>query len=78
MRAIRKSMRHLKEVREGEHDLLEQLREALVQKYENRTDKKARYRPTNKDKKPLGEPQIRAMTDDEREKLRKTLAALAA
>ena len=78
MRAIRKAMRNLSEASEGKNNLLEQLRDALVQKYENHTDKKSRYRPENKDKKPLGDPQVREMTDDEREKLRKTIASLAA
>ena len=49
-----------------------------MQKYKNSTDKKARYRPVNKDKKPLGDPNVREMTDEEREKLRKIEGSLAA
>jgi hypothetical protein len=49
-----------------------------VQKYNNRTDKKARYRPKNPDKKPLGDPTIRKLNREEREKLRKVNQQLAA
>lgn len=76
MRAIRKCMRNLGN--ECENSLLEQLNAALVQKYKNTTDKRTRYRPANKDKKPLGDPNVRQMTDEEREKLRKTEADIAA
>ena len=78
MRAIRWCMRSLEKECNGNDGLLEQLRDALVQKYNNSTDKKARYRPPNKDKKPLGDPNVRQMTDEEREKLRKTTGNLAA
>lgn len=78
MRAIRKCMRNLGDPCQGQQSLSEQLRLALVQKYNNSTDKRARYRPANKDKKPLGAPNVRQMTDEEREKLRKTDASPAA
>lgn len=39
---------------------------ALVQDYNNGTDKKARYRPKNPDKKPLGQPKIRKPTPNEK------------
>ena len=69
MRALRKCLRHLNEYADPSNDLLSQLSEALVQKYQNRTDKKARYRPPNPDKKPLGEPTVRKLNREEREKL---------
>ncbi len=78
MRALRKCMRKLDQYADPETDLLAQLSEALVQKYDNRTDKKARYRPKNPDKKPIGEPQVRKLTREEREKLRKINEQIAA
>ena len=78
MRALRKCMRQLHKYASEEEGLLYQLSQALVQRYNNRTDKRARYRPQNPDKKPLGEPQIRPMTAEEREKLRKYKPKLAA
>ena len=71
MRALRKCMRNLNKYADPSQDLLYQLSRALVQKYNNRTDKKARYRPKNPDKKPLGEPTIRKLNREEREKLKK-------
>jgi hypothetical protein len=78
MRAIRKCMRNLNDECEGKNELMDQLCDALIQKYKNHTDKKARYRPANKDKKPLGDPHVRQMTSEERERLRKTQASMAA
>jgi hypothetical protein len=70
MRALRQCMRKLDKHTEPGDDLLIQLAGALVQKYNNRTDKKARYRPKNPDKKPIGEPTVRKLTAEERDKLR--------
>ena len=70
MRALRKCMRNLNKYADASNDLLLQLSTALVQKYNNHTDKKARYRPKNPDKKPLGEPTIRKLNRKERRKLR--------
>jgi hypothetical protein len=71
LRALRMCMRNLNKYADADNDLLTQLSAALVQQYRNRTDKKARYRPQNPDKKPLGEPKIRKLTRDEEKKLRK-------
>lgn len=71
MRALRACMRNLTRYAEAGTDLLSKLAHALVQKYNNRTDKKARYRPKNPDKKPLGEPIVRPLDPQQREKLRK-------
>jgi DDE family transposase len=69
MRALRTCMRSLDKRPRTEDGLLHQLSKALVQRYVNHTDKRSRYRPKNPDKKPLGDPEIRKMTTDEREKL---------
>ncbi len=39
-----------------------------MQKYHNRTDKKARYRPPKPDKKPLGEPTVTKLNREARAK----------
>jgi hypothetical protein len=49
---------------------MEELSAAIVQRYNNRTDKRARYRPKNPDIKPLGDPTIRKLTPEEKKKLR--------
>jgi hypothetical protein len=77
MRALRNSMRNINKRPKPEEGLLHQLSQALVQRYDNRTDKRSRYRPKNPDKKPLGDPTIRKMTAEERRKLRKTEPILA-
>lgn len=70
MRALRECMRKLHKYADRDCDLLSKLSRSLVQKYNNRTNKKARYRPQNPDKKPLGEPKIRKLNRLERKKLR--------
>lgn len=70
MRALRKCMRNLNKRPQPADGLLHQLSQALVQRYNNHTDKRARYRPKNPDKKPLGDPEVRKMTTEEREKLK--------
>ena len=71
-------MRNLNQFPKPGEGLLEQLREALIQRYQNGTDKQARYRPKNPDKKPLGDPVIRKLTKKERELIRKLEQQLAA
>lgn len=78
MRALRKCMRNLNDLSDPSDNLLSQLTAALVQPYQNHTDKRARYRPENPDKKPLGEPVVQQLTKEEREKLRKFHESLAA
>lgn len=70
LRALRKAMRNLSKHRDRRDDLLHDLARAKVQRYQNRTDKRARYRPPNPDKKTLGEPQLRKINAAEREKLK--------
>jgi hypothetical protein len=69
IRALRKGMRNLHRDVNPQSDLLSQLAESLVQSYNNRTNKKARYRPPNPDKKPLGDPIVTKLSREAREKL---------
>jgi hypothetical protein len=78
IRALRKGMRNLNKDCAPEDGLLYQLSLATVQRYENRTDKRARYRPKNPDEKPLGDPTVRKMTAEEREKFTKHQHSMAA
>ena len=78
VRAIRKCMRNLTRDVDPDNDLLSQLAEALVQKYNNRTDKRARYRPPNPDKKPLGDPIVAKLDREAREKLAQLTNRIAA
>lgn len=70
MRALRRSMRDLARYCHLSDSLLQELAQAKVQRYTNHTDKRARYRPANPDKKPLGEPAVRKINATEREMLR--------
>jgi hypothetical protein len=69
MRALRKCMRNLQKYSPATEGLGYELSQALVQRYNNRTDKRARYRPKNPDKKELGEPIVRKLNARERNKL---------
>ena len=69
MRALRKCMRNLHKYSTPTDGLMYQLSKALLQRYQQRTDKRARYRPKNPDKKPLGEPTVRKLNALERQKL---------
>jgi len=70
LRALRKAMRNLRSPCEPGNNLLLDLSRAKVQRYRNRTDKRARYRPANPDKKTLGEPNLRKINARERERLK--------
>ena len=78
MRALRQCMRNLSKYPKPGDGVLDQLARALVQRYEKRTDKRARYRPKNPDKKPLGDPVIRKINKEERQQLRKVGESIAA
>ena len=69
LRVLRRNMRNLDQSVEPDA-LTKELSEAIVQRYNNRTDKRARYRPKNPDIKPLGDPTIRKLTPDEKRKAR--------
>lgn len=78
LRALRRCMRNPnRQVTEDEGFLIE-LAEAIVERYENRTDKRARYRRKNPDKKPLGDPDVRKATAQERKKIKEFELNLAA
>jgi hypothetical protein len=78
MRALRQCMRQLHKYPNPRDELLYRLSQACVQKYDHHTDKKARYRPKNPDKKPLGDPNVRTMRAEERRRLNAINRELAA
>ncbi len=78
MRALRNCLKNRNRTCSPDGGLLHQLKKAVVQRYNNKTDKRARYRPKNPHKKPLGEPEVRKMNAEEREKLRKYDQSMAA
>ncbi len=69
MRALRHALSHLSEVPERGHHLPHGLRHAVTDSYKRKSSKRARYRPPNPDKKPLGDPKIRKLTIPEKKKL---------
>lgn len=70
MRALRKCMSRLHKVPAADAGLLRALSDAVVQRYNNRTDKRSRYRPRNPDKKPLGDPNVTKLSAEQLRKLR--------
>ena len=69
MRALRHCMRNLGSKQPPPGQLYHDLAKAVVDRYRNRTDKRARYRHKNPDIKPLGDPKVRPLTDIQRQKL---------
>jgi len=69
MRAIRHCLTHLKDIPLPDNDLRSRLRRAVTDSYIRKSSKRARYRPPNPDKKPLGDPKIRRLTPQEQKKL---------
>jgi hypothetical protein len=69
IRAIRNCLRNLPPVAEPEEDLATALRIAVTDDYQRKASKRARYRPPNPDKKPIGDPEVRRMTPSEWELL---------
>ena len=78
MRALRNCLRSPNAYPKPGEDLCSQLRDAVVQRYNPKADKKARYCPPNPDKKPLSDPDVRPMEPNERKKLREITSELAA
>jgi hypothetical protein len=70
MRALRWSLRNLDKETEPGQSLEVRLREAVIDDYKRTSSKRARYRPPNPDKKPLGDPKLRILTLDEKKELR--------
>jgi hypothetical protein len=77
LRVLRRYMRNPDQMTRPDA-LTQALVKAVVQRYNNTTDKRARYRPKNADKKPLGNPTIRKLTSQERRKLQETELEIAA
>jgi Transposase DDE domain len=69
MRALRGAVRHGNEVPKPGEDLASLLREAVTDSYQRQSSKKARYRPPNPDKKPLGNPKVRPLSQRVQKKL---------
>jgi hypothetical protein len=74
IRALRRCLRRLDRTPAPGEDLATRLKNAVTDPYQRRSSKKARYRPPNPDKNPLGNPNVRKLNGQEREKL-KALAA---
>ena len=70
VRAIRAAMAAPDKKPERSIGLVDLLTEAMVQRYNNKTDKMSRYQPPNPDKKPLKDPAVRKINAVERKRLR--------
>lgn len=71
MRALRGGLKNLASIPEAGKDLASLLNKAIGDGYKRTGPKQARYRPPNPDKKPLGDPNIRSLNDEEQRKLKK-------
>jgi hypothetical protein len=71
MRVLRSCLANLREVPGPDQELARQLREAVTDSYKRQGSKKARYRPANPDKKPLGDPKVRRFTKEEKKCLKR-------
>jgi hypothetical protein len=69
VRALRRCLTQLAERPVAGGDIHTRLRLAVTNSYVRRSSKRARYRPPNPDKQPLGEPKLRKLTANERDKL---------
>jgi hypothetical protein len=74
MRALRGCLRNLDESPAMGKDLSSQLREAVTDSYHRKAPKRARYRPPNPDKKPLGDPKLRRLTAHDKQCLKRAEA----
>jgi len=78
VRALRECLRDLDEVPRPGEDLVSKLRAAVTDDYIRKSSKKARYRPPNPDKKPLGNPEVRPLDPKERLELQTLFPAIPA
>jgi hypothetical protein len=70
LRVLRECLTHLNDIPERGEDLPHLLQNAVTDSYVRTSSKKARHRPPNKDhNKPLGDPKLRTLTQDEKTKL---------
>ena len=76
--ALRQGLGNLHELPSPGRDLLSLLRAAVTDDYVRKRPKKARYRPRDPDQKPLGDPELRRLEPEEREKLKKIERKIAA
>ena len=66
IRALRSCLNNLRETPEPGQDLITRLRQAVTDSYVRKSSKRARYRPPNPDKKPLGDPKLRNLNTQEK------------
>jgi hypothetical protein len=78
VRALRACLRNLDAIPVSGRDLAGQLRAAVTDSYIRKRSKRARYRPLNPDKKPLGNPKLRPIAKEEMKKLQRLEQSLAA
>jgi len=69
MRALREALRAPDDVAGKGQGLSSRLGNAVIDRYARKAKKAARYRPKNPDKKAIGDPKLRQITDEEWEKL---------
>lgn len=74
MRALRECLRNLNDLPAPGEDLASQLGDAVTDSYIRKAPKRARYRPPNPDKKPLGDPKLRRLTKQEKQHLERAEA----
>ncbi len=74
VRALRKCLRNLHDSPAPGEDLASRLRDAVTDSYIRKAAKGARYRPANPDKKPLGDPKLRRVTQQEKQTLKRAEA----
>jgi hypothetical protein len=77
MRAIRNCIRTPDSVPQPHNDLPTLLRKAITDSYQRTKPKRARYRPANPDKKPLGAPNVRKVNHQEKKRLREAAKKMA-
>jgi len=77
MRAIRGCLRMPDTIPRPRGDLRTLLRKAVTDNYNRKKPKRARYRPANPDKKPLGAPNVRTLNKQEKKRLCHALKELA-
>jgi hypothetical protein len=78
MRALRQCMHNLHGAVSPGQELADLLYEAVTDSYRRKRPKRARYYRPNPDKKPLGDPKLRRLTQEEEKHLRQVKAKKAA
>ena len=78
IKAIRYCLRNLNKQATASNNLSQRLTQGVVQKYNNSTDKRARHRHKNSDKKPLGDPKITPIDNQIRQAIKHQAAKMEA